>query len=156
MASIWRKYRLLILYGISLALLVFLLKWMQWRFLIVDHSTDIYIGIIALLFTGLGIWIAGKLSKPRVRPLVVERKVYVQPPETFERDDAAVERLGLSRRELEVLELMARGLSNTEIAAQLFVSLSTVKTHSANLFRKLDVQRRTQAIETARRVRLIP
>lgn len=155
-SGLWKKYRLLVLYGASCALLLFVLKWLQWHFLILDHSTDIYIGLIALIFTGLGMWLAGHLTKPKVRPVIVERMIYVHTEGAFERDDAEVSRRGLSRRELEVLELMSQGLSNTEIALRLYVSLSTVKTHIANLFRKLEVQRRTQAIETARRLRIIP
>ena len=146
----------IILYSISLALLLFLLKWLELRFIIFDHSFEIYIGFIAVIFTGLGIWLALKLSKPKIRTVVVEKEVYVTKNENFVLNASLVSELELSRRELEILNLLAQGLSNQEIAAKLFVSLSTVKTHLQNLFQKLDVKRRTQAIEKAKRLSLIP
>jgi len=144
----------IIIYSISLALLLFLLKWLELRFIIFDHSFEIYIGFTAVIFTGLGIWLALKLSKPKT--VVVEKEVYVNNNRDFVLNEKEVQRLDLSKRELEVLQLMAQGLSNQEIAERLFVSLSTIKTHSTNLFEKLDVKRRTQAIEKAKRLSLIP
>ncbi|WP_229236235.1 response regulator transcription factor [Emticicia sp. TH156] len=121
---------------------------------------EIYIGSIALLFTGLGIWLALKLMSPKVEVKIVEqlieKPVTKQNNDEFELNEALLLDLGLSKRELEVLELMASGLSNQEIAGKLFVSLNTVKTHTSNVFEKLDVKRRTQAIEKARRLSLIP
>ncbi len=145
-----------IVYSISLASLLFLLKWLELRFIIFDHSFEIYIGLIAVIFTALGIWLALKLSKPKIETVVVEKEVYVTRNENFVQDTLLVSQLELSKRELEILSLLAQGHSNQEIAAKLFVSLSTVKTHIQNLFEKLDVKRRIQAVEKAKRLSLIP
>jgi len=145
-----------IVYSISLASLLFLLKWLELRFIIFDHSFEIYIGLIAVIFTALGIWLALKLSKPKIETVVVEKEVYVSRNENFVLDTLLVSQLELSKRELEILSLLAQGHSNQEIAAKLFVSLSTVKTHIQNLFEKLDVKRRIQAVEKAKRLSLIP
>lgn len=150
------KHKSTIIYSISLALLLFLLKWLELRFIIFNHSFEIYIGFIALIFTALGIWLALKLSKPKTETIVVEKQVYVTRNENFVLNTPLIAQLELSKRELEILDLMAKGHSNEEIAAALFVSISTVKTHNQNLFFKLDVKRRTQAIEKARRLNLIP
>ena len=145
-----------IVYSISLAFLLFLLKWLELRFIIFDHSFEIYIGFIAVIFTALGIWLALKLSKPKIETVVVEKEVYVSRNENFVLDTLLVSQLELSKRELEILSLLAQGHSNQEIAVKLFVSLSTVKTHIQNLFEKLDVKRRIQAVEKAKRLNLIP
>ena len=150
------KNKATIAYSISLAFLLFLLKWLELRFIIFDHSFEIYIGCIAVLFTALGIWLALKLSKPKIETVVVEKEVYVTRNENFVLDTSLVSQLELSKRALEILNLLAQGHSNQEIAAKLFVSLSTVKTHIQNLFEKLDVKRRTQAVEKAKRLNLIP
>lgn len=150
------RNKAVLLYGTALALLLFLLKWLELRFVIFDHSMEIYIGAIALVFTALGIWLALKLTKPKVETVVVEKEVYIKTNGSFILNEKEVTRLGLSSRELEVLQLMAEGCSNGEIAARLFVSLNTVKTHTSNLFAKMDVKRRTQAIELAKRISLIP
>jgi len=150
------KNKATIIYSISLALLLFLLKWLELRFIIFDHSFEIYIGFIALIFTGLGIWLAVKLSKPKIETRVVEKEVYVNRKENFVLNSSLIARLELSKRELEILDLLAKGLSNQEIASTLFISLSTVKSHIQNLFEKLDVKRRIQAVEKARRLNLIP
>ncbi|MBS1599370.1 MAG: winged helix-turn-helix transcriptional regulator [Bacteroidetes bacterium] len=154
--SLLRKHKAIILYGISLAFLLFLLRWLELRFIIFRHSFEIYIGFIALIFTALGIWLALKLSKPKIETVVVEKEVYVTRNENFVLNKALVARLEISKRELEILNLLAQGHSNQEIAAKLFVSLSTVKTHLQNLFEKLEAKRRTQAVEKARRLNLIP
>jgi two-component system, NarL family, response regulator LiaR len=158
MRQLFSTYRLTILYGCSLAALLFLLKWLEYRFLIFDHSLEVYMGSIALLFTGLGIWLALKLTKPKIQTVVVEKEVYIHQPANAM---PVVEHIkpadpGLSKRELEVLQLMAEGLSNQEIADRLFISLNTIKTHSSKLFEKMDVKRRTQAVEKARRLSIIP
>src|SRR6185503_13280802 len=151
-----KKHKATIIYSISLALLIFLLKWLELRFIIFDHSFEIYIGFIAVIFTALGIWLALKLSKPKIETVVVEKEVYVPRNENFILNTSLISQLELNKRELEILNLMAQGHSNQEIAAKLFVSLSTVKTHIQNLFEKLDVKRRTQAVEKAKRLNLIP
>lgn len=156
--------RNIILYGVGLAGLLILLKWLEWRFLFYDHAIEVYSGALAVVFTGLGVWLALKLARPKVRTAVVAQRGSgpagsARPsspgdpaPEIDERELA---RLGLSGRELEVLQLMAEGLSNQEIADRLFVSLNTVKTHCSRIYEKLGVRRRTQAIEMAKRRRLI-
>ena len=147
------RHRIILIYGSTLAVLVFTLKWLELRFLIIDHALEVYVGAIALFFTVLGIWLALKLAKPKIETVIVEKEVPVPP--SNEIDEKLIAKLGLSRRELEVLDLMAKGLSNQEIASKLFVSLNTVKTHTSNLFFKLDVKRRTQAVELAKRLRLV-
>ena len=151
-----RKHKATIIYSICLAFLLFLLKWLELRFILFDHSFEIYIGFIAVIFTGLGIWLALKLSKPKIETVVVEKEVYVTRNDNFVLNTSLISQLELSKRELEILNLMAQGHSNEEIAAKIFVSLSTVKTHNQNLFAKLDVKRRTQAVERARKLNLIP
>jgi DNA-binding CsgD family transcriptional regulator len=156
------KHRLIILYGVALAVLLFLLKWLELRFIIMDHAFEVYAGAIAVIFTALGIWLALKLTKPKITTVVVEKKIYIDKEvpaassNGFTLDEQALSKSGISKRELEVLQLIAQGLSNQEIADQLFVSLNTVKTHSSNLFLKLDVKRRTQAIERAKKLSIIP
>src|SRR6187549_3668727 len=154
--NILLRHKATIIYSISLAFLLFLLKWLELRFIIFTHSFEIYIGSIAIIFTALGIWLALKLSKPKTETIVVEKEVYVTRNENFVLDTALVSQLELSKRELEILGLLAAGHSNQEIAEKIFVSLSTVKTHIQNLFEKLDVKRRIQAVEKAKRLRLIP
>lgn len=144
-----QKNKDIILYGISLSILLFLLKWLELRFLIVNNTFEIYIGIIALVFTLLGIWLTKKLSKPKIVTHFVEKQDFVF-------NEKECQKLEISKREIEVLALMSDGLSNQEIAEKLFVSLNTIKTHSSNIFEKLDVKRRTQAVEKAKRLSLIP
>jgi two-component system, NarL family, response regulator LiaR len=150
------KNRSILIYGLSMAALLFLLKWLELRFIIIDHAFEIYVGIIAILFTSLGIWLALKLAKPKIKTVVVEKEVRVNSSEPFRLNEAEVNRLGLSKRELEVLQLISEGMSNQEIGERLFVSVNTVKTHTSRLFEKLDVKRRIQAIEKAKRIGLIP
>ncbi len=123
------------------------------RYVIINHSLEIYIGFIAIIFTGLGIWLALKLTKPKT--VVVEKEIFTQPQQTFFQNNDAIEKLGISRRELEVLKLISAGFSNQEIADELFVSLNTIKTHASNLFSKLEVKSRTQAVEKAQRLNII-
>jgi DNA-binding CsgD family transcriptional regulator len=153
--KIYLRSRHLVLYGSMLAVLVFTLKWLQWRFLIIDNSLDIYIGLIAVFFTILGIWVATQLVKPKVEKVFIEKEVYISRPNTFTINEAELQQLNLSSREYEVLQLLARGYSNADIAKSLFLSLSTVKTHVSNLFFKMDVKSRTQTIEKAKRLRII-
>jgi DNA-binding CsgD family transcriptional regulator len=138
-----------------MAALLLLLRWLEFRFLVLEHRFEIYIGIIALLFLLFGIWLAHKITKPKVETIVVEKEIRVS-LNPFVLNETELQQRNISKRELEVLSLMAQGLSNQEIAEQLFVSLNTVKTHSAKLFEKLEVKRRTQAIETAKKLYLLP
>ncbi|RZK66114.1 MAG: response regulator transcription factor [Pedobacter sp.] len=149
-----QRYRSIILYGGSLAIILVLMKWLEWRMLVIDHTIELYVGVIAILFMALGIWLANKLTRPRVNTIVVEKQIFIK-SDGFILNEAEVSRLGLSKRELEVLQLMAEGLSNLEIADRLFVSLNTIKTHSSRIFEKLEVQRRTQAVEIARKLSII-
>lgn len=135
--------RLVIVYGLALALLVFLLKWLEYRWLSHSLSIQFYLALLAMLFTGLGIWMGLRLTRTKSK---------VAPANPTE----SLRRLNISKREYEVLQLMQEGLSNQEIADRLFVSLNTVKTHSANLFQKLEVSRRTQAVRKAKAVGLLP
>jgi DNA-binding CsgD family transcriptional regulator len=155
-SGFFSKHRPTILYGISLALLLFLLKWLELRFLIIDHIIEIYVGAIALVFTGLGIWLATKLIKPKVETVIVEKEIPVFSDGSFTFNSNEAQTIGLSKRELEVLQLIAEGMSNQQIAEQLFVSLNTIKTHSSRLFEKMEVKSRTQAVEKAKRLSLIP
>jgi ATP/maltotriose-dependent transcriptional regulator MalT len=151
-----------LLYAAAMAAILLLLQWMQFKLLVIDHATEIYITGIAVIFTLIGVWLAKKLTRPKtevIREMVVVEKevtVYRQTHEPFLPDTKMISRLGISQREMEVLQLMAIGASNQEIADQLFVSLNTIKTHTSRLFEKLDVKRRTQAIEKAKRLNLIP
>jgi DNA-binding CsgD family transcriptional regulator len=138
--------RTIILYGLSLAALVFLLKYLEYRLIVRELTVEVYAGIVALFFTAMGVWVGLKLTR---------KKVVILGPE-FILNVTELQRLGISKREHEVLDLMAKGLSNQEIADKLFVSLNTIKTHSSNLFLKLEVSRRTQAIQKAKNLRLIP
>jgi NarL family two-component system response regulator LiaR len=141
-----------LIYGLLGGLLIAVLKIVEYRFLVIEHSLEIYGGIIAALFSALGIWLGLKLT--RTREIVREVPVPFTGP--FERNQARVEQLGITPRELEILEAMAAGFSNREIAERLFVSENTVKTHAGRLFGKLSAQRRTQAVQRAKEAGLIP
>lgn len=151
--NFFSRHKIILLYGGSLAVLLALLKWLELRFVIYDHAFETYAGAIALVFTALGIWLALKLTKPKVHTVIVEKQVPAEPDFVFNEKECNA--LGISRRELEVLALMAEGLSNQQIADRIFVSLNTVKTHSSNLFEKLDVERRTMAVEKAKRIGIL-
>lgn len=153
MRAFFLRHKLVFLFGLSLGLLLVLLRWMELRWLVFMHSTEIYIGGIALIFTLMGGWLALRLTNPKT--VVVEKEVVVSEKAVFERNTKTLKELGLSSRELEVLELMALGCSNQEIADRLFVSLNTIKTHSSRIFEKLEVSRRTQAVEKARKLSII-
>ena len=141
--------------GISLAVLLLLLRFLEYKLLIVSHQFEIYVGCIAVGFTLLGIWVAQKITTPKTKTIIVEKAVYIPKPDNFILNETELFQHKISKRELEVLELMSLGFSNQEIADKLFVSLNTIKTHSSNLFEKLEVKRRTQAIETAKKLQLI-
>ncbi|MCE3278094.1 MAG: ATP-dependent transcriptional regulator, MalT-like, LuxR family [Bacteroidetes bacterium] len=149
------KYKETIIFGISMAALLILLKLLEANFIVFNYRLDFFIGAIAIIFTVLGIWLALKLVKPKIETRIIEKEVYINTPVQKEIDLGEIEKLGLSKRELDVLNLMATGLSNEEIAGKLFIGVNTVKTHSSNIFVKLDVKRRTQAVEKAKRLNII-
>lgn len=138
--------RTIIIYGIAMAALIGLLKFVEYKFVIRDIPLEFYIGSVAVMFTALGIWAGLRLTRPKV--------IEISGP--FERNETNLKEAGISKREYEVLELIAAGLSNQEIAARLFVSNSTVKTHVSNILAKLDASRRTEAIAKAKEMRIIP
>ena len=154
--------RTVLLYGVLGGALIVALKLVEYRFLVLEHSLEIYGGIVALLFSLLGIWLGLKLTRTRetvvVRevPVRVEVEVRVPAAGPFVRNEARLEQLGITPRELQILETMAAGFSTREIAGRLFVSENTVKTHTARLFGKLAAKRRTQAVQRAKEAGLIP
>jgi two-component system, NarL family, response regulator LiaR len=140
--------RTILLYGAVMALLIFILKFVEYNFLARDLSLEFYLGLVAVLFTVVGVWAGVKITARKT--IIVTQSV-----SNFRFDEELLKQHGISKREYEVLELIALGLSNQEVADKLFVSLNTVKTHLSNLFIKLDVKRRTQAIQKAKELRLI-
>ena len=146
--------RQVLLYGLIAGILIAALKWTEYRFLIIQHSIEIYGGLVAATFAALGIWFGLKLTSKEER--IVTKEVPVPTCEPFRPDDSKCETLGITPRELEILELIARGLSNREIAEKLFVSENTVKTHSSRVFDKLGAKRRTQAVQLGKELHLIP
>ena len=133
----------ILLYALALAAGAFVLQWLEYKYVAQAFAPELYIALIGIGFTGLGIWAGVRLTPKTVAA-------------AFERNDAALKSLGLTEREVKVLELLAGGQANKEIARVLDISPNTVKTHVANLFLKLEAQRRTQAIQKARELRLIP
>jgi len=135
--------RTIILYALALAVAAAGLNWLEYRYFARAFSTEIYIAILAVGFVALGVWVGTRLTGGRA-------------PAAFERNEAAIRALGLSPRECEILEALASGDSNKELARRLGISPNTVKTHVARVYEKLEVQRRVQAIEKARFLALIP
>ena len=150
----------ILIYGVCGGILIVALRMIEFRFLIVEHSIEIYGGLTALIFAGVGIWLGLKLTrKERViveRELIVEREVLVPAGTPFALNEKRLQELAITKRELEILGLIAHGLSNREIAERLFVSENTVKTHSSRLFDKLSARRRTQAVQRGKELGLIP
>ena len=142
-----------IMYGLCGGLLIAFLKYIEYRFIIVEHSIEIYGGLTAILFASVGIWLGLKLT--RKKEVVIVKEVLVTSAEPFLVNQSRVRDLGITKRELEILELIAQGLSNREIAEKLFVTENTVKTHSSRLLDKLSAKRRTQAVQIAKEMRLI-
>ena len=155
-----------LLYGIVGGLLTALLKAVEYRYLIVEHSVQIYVALVAALFAGVGIWLGQKLTRTRETVIVREVPVHIEVPvrvevpmpvpANFVRDERKLESLGITKRELEILGLMAAGLSTREMAERVCVSENTVKTHSSRVFDKLGAKRRTQAVQLGKELRLIP
>jgi DNA-binding CsgD family transcriptional regulator len=146
--------RHILIYGLVGGLLIILLKVLEYRFLVIEHSIEIYGALIAALFAGVGVWLGLRLTRNKEK--VVIKEVPIAVPERFTLNQSRLQELGITPRELEILELIARGLSNREIAEQLFVSENTVKTHSSRLFDKLSARRRTQAVQLGKEFGLIP
>jgi DNA-binding CsgD family transcriptional regulator len=146
------------LYGIIGGILIAALKWSEYRFLVIDHSIEIYSGLIAAMFATVGIWLGLKLTRKQERIVVKEVPVMVPVPmaEPFCHNEAKREELAITPREMEILELIAQGMSNREIAEKLFVSENTVKTHSSRVFDKLGAKRRTQAVQLGKEFGLLP
>jgi DNA-binding CsgD family transcriptional regulator len=142
-----------LIYGLCGGVLIAALKLIEYRFLVVEHSIEIYGGLIAILFAGVGIWLGLKLT--RKKEVVVVKEVAVPAVRPFAVNETSLRDLGITKRELEILELIARGMSNREIADKLFVSENTVKTHSSRLFDKLSAKRRTQAVQIGKERGLI-
>jgi len=132
-----------LIYAAVLAAAVFLLEWLEYRYTIRALATELYVVLLASGFAALGVWLGAQLTRPAQQA-------------TFRRNDAALGSLGITDREFTVLELLAAGLANKEIARELAVSPNTVKTHVSRLYEKLEVSRRTQAVDKARLLRLIP
>ena len=144
----------ILIYGLVGGILIALLRLVEYRFLVVEHSIEIYGGLIALVFAGVGIWLGLKLTKPK--EVVVFKEVAVSSAAPFALNEGSLRELTITPRELEILELIASGMSNREIAEKLFVSENTVKTHSSRLLDKLSAKRRTQAVQLAKEFGLIP
>jgi len=149
-----RAVRDILLCGVFGGVLIAVLKLTEYRFLVVEHSVEIYGALVAALFAGLGIWLGLKLTGTRQK--IVVKEVPIPTGEPFVRDERKREELGITRRELEILELIAQGMSNREIAWKLFVSENTVKTHSSRVFDKLGAKRRTQAVQIGKEFGLLP
>jgi len=146
--------RQILIYGLLGGILIFTLKLIEYRFLVLEHSIEIYGGLIAAVFAVMGIWLGLKLTKKK--EIIIEREVFVPAGQPFLLNQQKLVQLGITKRELEILELIATGLSNREIAEKLFVSENTVKTHSSRLFDKLSAKRRTQAVQLGKEMGLLP
>jgi len=159
-----RALRDILLYGVCGGVLIAVLNLTKYHFLVVEHSVEIYVALVAALFAGLGIWLGLTLTRKKPATIIQEKivtetiikEVPVQSADPFVTDETRVSQLGITARELEILGLIATGLSNREIAGRLFVSENTVKTHSSRLFDKLGAKRRTQAVQIGKTARLIP
>jgi len=154
-----RSWKTILSYGLVAGVLIAVLQLVEYRFLVVEHALEIYGGLVALLFSALGIWLGLRITRPAPpAPTVIVKEVPVpveRPAAPFVPDAAQLERLGITRREHEVLQLVAAGLSNREIAERLCVSENTVKTHAGRLLEKLGARRRTEAVQLAKERGLI-
>ena len=148
-----RALRDILVYGLCGGILITLLKLTEYRFLVVEHSVEIYGALVAALFAGLGIWLGLTLTRKEAQLTALQAASNGDP---FAVDVQRMNELTITPRELEILGLIAAGLSNREIAERLFVSENTVKTHSSRLFDKLGARRRTQAVQLGKEARLIP
>ena len=152
--------RHVLIFGLVGGLLIATLQYTEYRFVIIEHSVELYSALVAILFATFGIWLGLRITRSRetIRETVVVREVPApaQALEPFVPDTARQQTLGITARELEILTLVARGLSNREIANQLFVSENTVKTHCSRAFDKLGAARRTQAVQRGKELGLLP
>ncbi|HLX85643.1 MAG TPA: response regulator transcription factor [Terriglobales bacterium] len=150
--------RHILIYGLIGGILIAVLKWTEYQFLVIDHSIEIYGGLTAAIFAVLGIWLGLRLTGKRETIVVKEVLVPAEGPTAFDESKAERKRedLSITPRELEILELIAKGMSNREIAEKLFVSENTVKTHSSRVFDKLGAKRRTQAVQLGKEFGLLP
>ena len=148
--------RTILVYGLIGAALTLALKLAEYRFLVVEHSLELYGGLVAALFAALGIWLGSRMARPVERVVVREVPAPAKADIPFAVNAGSVDRLGVTPRELEILALIAEGLSTREIAGRLFVSENTVKTHASRLFAKLGARRRTQAVQLAKAAGLVP
>ena len=144
----------MLVYGLLGGALIALLRAIEYRYLVLDHSVEIYGALVAAVFATVGIWLGLRITGRNER--VIVREVPVPAPSAFTRNAEKLAEIGMTPRELEILELMAAGLSNREIAARAFVSENTVKTHSSRVFDKLGARRRTQAVQLGKQLGLIP
>jgi NarL family two-component system response regulator LiaR len=152
--------RHVLIFGLVGGLLIATLQYTEYRFVIIEHSVELYSALIAILFATFGIWLGLRITRGRetIRETIVVREVPVpaEAPHPFAPDVGRRQSLGITARELEILNLVARGFSNREIATQLFVSENTVKTHCARAFDKLGAVRRTQAVQRGKELGLLP
>src|SRR5262245_7225262 len=151
-----RQFRDVAMYGLCGGLLIAALRWVEYKFIVLEHSIEIYGAIVAAVFAGLGIWLGGTLTRKKPEVIVREVSIEVRVPGPFVLDEERVRELQITPRELQILGLIADGLSNKEIAERVFVSENTVKTHASRLFDKLGARRRTEAVQLAKSSRLIP
>jgi DNA-binding CsgD family transcriptional regulator len=143
-----------LLYGLAGGVLIALLRFVEYQHFVRAYPTELYGGVIAVIFTAVGIHLGLRWTRPR--EVVVVREVRVRDGGPFVLDAGKLKELGLTPRELEILGLIAQGLSNREIGEKLFVSENTVKTHSSRVFEKLSVNRRVQAVQKGKELGLIP
>jgi DNA-binding CsgD family transcriptional regulator len=154
--------RHVLVFGLVGGILIATLQYTEYRFVVIEHSVELYSALVAILFATFGIWLGLRFTRRRetIRETVVVRRVSLPaegpPPLPFAPNTARQQTLGITARELEILTLVARGLSNREIATQLFVSENTVKTHCARAFDKLGAARRTQAVQRGKELGLLP
>jgi DNA-binding CsgD family transcriptional regulator len=168
--------RHVLIFGLVGGLLIAILQYTEYRFVVIEHSVELYSALVAILFSAFGIWLGLRItrrgetsSRENIRETVVVKEVLVPPeatrpqvsearpePPGFAPNAAQQQTLGITARELEILTLVARGFSNREIATQLFVSENTVKTHCARAFDKLGAARRTQAVLRGKELGLLP
>jgi ATP/maltotriose-dependent transcriptional regulator MalT len=155
------KHHVLI-FGLVGGLLIAALQYTEYRFVVIENSVELYGALVAVLFASFGIWIGLRITRSReasretLKLRELSNSAAARATEAFTPNATRQQTLGITARELEILALVARGLSNREIATQLFVSENTVKTHCARAFGKLGAVRRTQAVQRGKELGLLP